>query len=414
MHHGRPSLWTRDFTLVTFASILGIAGGIAGEFALSFFVFDETGSTLASALVIAIQLVPHVIVPLVIAPIMDRLPRKAFLVAGDLVCGACYALLGLWLLRYAFSYVGYLAASLAIACLEAIDELAWTSIYPNVIPEGAEQRGYAVSSMLYTTLAVVMAPFAAVLLDVLGVPQLLIAQGGLAVVAALIESRVHVREHVDDEPADDEPYTLSSWASDIHETLVYLTGERGLMALYAYMAVSNGLATGYSPILIAFFRTTPGMSAAMYALFSGAECAGRALASAVQYRIKIPKERRFGFTFLVYQTYDLMDACLLWLPYPLMLSNRAACGFLGGNSYIMREAAMQRYIPERMRSRINAFQGAAMMAACSTFALVVGALGEVLDYRWCLTACGLASLAASWLFVWPRRLDVSHVFEASE
>ena len=59
MHHDRPALWTRDFTLITLASAIGAAGGIAGTFALSFFVFDETGSTLASALIVAIQLIPR-------------------------------------------------------------------------------------------------------------------------------------------------------------------------------------------------------------------------------------------------------------------------------------------------------------------------------------------------------------------
>ena len=189
------NLWTRDFSLITFATVLGAAGGIAGEFALSFFVFDETGSTLASALVIAIQLVPHVFVPLIISPFMDRLPRKAFLVAGDVVCGIAYAALGCWLAFSTFSYVAYLAVSLVLACLEAVDELAWTSIYPEVIPPGAEQKGYAVSSMLFTTLVVVMTPFAAVLLDTIGVARLLMIQGGLAVAAALIESFVHVAEH---------------------------------------------------------------------------------------------------------------------------------------------------------------------------------------------------------------------------
>ena len=209
----KPRLWTRDFSLITLASALGAAGGIAGEFALSFFVFDETGSTLASALVLAIQLVPHVLVPLLVAPIMDRLPRKAFLVAGDLVCGVAYALLGLYLLRFPFSYVGYLAVSLALSSMEAVDSLAWTSIYPEVIPDGAEQKGYAVSSMLYTTLSVIMAPFAAVLLDTIGVPRLLMAQGGLAMLASLIESRVRVVER----PRESREYSLAAWASDVRE-----------------------------------------------------------------------------------------------------------------------------------------------------------------------------------------------------
>ena len=411
MHHDRPALWTRDFTLITLASAIGAAGGIAGTFALSFFVFDETGSTLASALIVAIQLIPHVFVPLAIAPVMDRLPRKAFLVAGDLINGLAYALLGLWLLRHAFSYIGYLCVSLAIACLGAVDELAWVSIYPEVIPEGTEQQGYAVSSMLYTTLSVVMAPFAAVLLDTVGVPRLLLVEGACAIAAALIESLVHVQEH---ERPHEEAYTLRSWARDLRNTVRYLANEDGLKAMFAYVSVSNGLYMGYEPILIAFFRTAPGMSAGLYAFFSAAEFVGRTVGSAVQYRVKVPPEKRFPFTFAVYQVYDLMDACLLWLPYPLMLANRTLCGFLGGNSSIMREAAMQRYIPEHMRSRVNAFQGALMMAVGSTLAVAVGALGDVLDYRWCMTACGVLAVCMSWIAIWPRRASVRRIFEAAE
>ena len=76
-------LWTRNFRLVILASAMGTVGSIAGGFALAFLVFDETGSTLASALIVAIQLLPHLLLPVLVAPFMDRLPRKAFLVAGD-------------------------------------------------------------------------------------------------------------------------------------------------------------------------------------------------------------------------------------------------------------------------------------------------------------------------------------------
>lgn len=48
--------------LVTIASTLGSAGAIAGSFALSFLVFDETGSTLASAWILSMQLIPHILI----------------------------------------------------------------------------------------------------------------------------------------------------------------------------------------------------------------------------------------------------------------------------------------------------------------------------------------------------------------
>lgn len=159
----KRTLWTRDFTRITAATALGAAGGIISQFALSFLVFDETGSTLAAALSVAIQLIPMVLLPLIIAPMMDRLPRKPFLVWGDLLNGVCYAGAGIFLLHNAFSYTAYLAFSLLVSCLGAFDELAYNSFYPLLLPEGQEERAYTVSAMLYPILKVLMMPLAALL-----------------------------------------------------------------------------------------------------------------------------------------------------------------------------------------------------------------------------------------------------------
>lgn len=407
----KQTLWTKNFRLVTLATTLGAAGAIAGSFALSFFVFDETGSTLASALIVAIQLIPYVLLPLVVAPWMDRLPRKLFLVGGDVCNGVIYGCMGLYLLKFDFSYIGYLGVSLLLACLGSVDELAYTSIYPNLIPKGMEQKGYAVSSMLYPVLKVVMMPLAAVLLDALGVSLLLMLQGGLSLLAALVESRLQVDETAGWER---KKYSLRQWAKDIKEAAVYLKQERGLRSIYEYMAVTNGVGSGYSSILIAFFRTTPGLTAAMYSFFSVAEFLGRTLGSVVQYRVRIPDRKQFSFVFAVYQIYEAMDMCLLWLPYPLMLLNRGLCGFLGNNSAILRNAAVQRYIPEHLRARVNAFDSMLTTASCSICALAVGALGEVMDYRLCLSLCGAVAMLACWGLIFGRRNHVRKIYEPAE
>lgn len=404
-------LWTRNFRLVILASAMGTLGSIAGGFALAFLVFDETGSTLASALIVAIQLIPNLLLPILVAPVMDRLPRKSFLVAGDAANAVLLAGMGIWLLLFDFSYVGYLAISLLLSCLGAIDELAFTSIYPELIPEGAEEKGYAVSSMLYPVLKVIMTPLAAVLLDTIGVAWILIAQSGLSLAAAVTESCIRLDET---ERKQHTPYTPRAWIEDIREAVQYLKKERGLRSIYGYMAVTNGVSSGFSPILVAFFRTFPGFTAAMYSAFSVVEFAGRTIGSAMQYRIKIPAKKKYGFTFFVYQFYEAMDMCLLWLPYPLMLINRGICGFLGSNSAILRSAAVQRYIPEKLRSRVNAFIGVLLTVGSSIFSLLMGFLGEILDYRWCVTIGGTVALLACWLLIWRRRSDVRKVYEVGD
>ena len=394
---------------MTVATTLGMIGGIAGGFALSFLVFDETGSTLAAALIIAIQFVPTFLLPLFLAPWMDRLPRKPFLVGGDLVNAVLYTLMGVYLMFFRFSYIGYLAYSLVLSALGTVDELAYNSIYPKLIPKGMEQKGYAVSSMLYPMMKVLLMPVAAVLLEFFGVAWLLVLQGGFSLAAALVESRIRVEETA---RLGESGYSFHLWREDIREAAQYLRKERGLRNIYGYMAVTNGVAGGYGPIMVAFFRTMPGFTAAMYSFFSVAEFLGRTVGSAVQYRLKLPPKKKFSFTFFVYQFYEAMDMMLLWLPYPLMLVNRAAAGFLGANSATLRRAAVQRYIPEQLRARINAFENMLITAAISILSLGVGALGEIVDYRLCLTICGAVAMLACWLTIWRSRRSVRAVYEA--
>lgn len=405
----KKTLWTKNFTLVTVASALGAIGGIAGGFALSFLVFDETGSTLASALILAIQLIPYFVIPLLVAPWMDRMPRKPFLVGGDLLNGVLYGLAGIYLMFGEFSYVGYLGFSLLLSSLGAFDELAYNSFYPKLIPEGMEEKGYAVSAMLYPVMKVVMTPLAAILFENIGVAWLLILQAMLSAIAAAVENCIRIQEQ---RRMEGERFSLQLWWKDICEAAGYLRQERGLRSIYSYMAVTNGIGSGYSPVLVAFFRTAPGFSVAMYSLFSVAEFLGRSLGGAVQYRMKLPAKKKFGFAFGVYQFYEVMDMCLLWIPYPLMLINRACAGFLGINSATMRHAAVQRYLPERLRSRVNAFENMCIMAASGFFSLVLGAMGEVLDYRVCVTLAAGFSLAVCWLTIWLRRREVRAIYEA--
>lgn len=401
-------LWTKNYTLLIVATVLGSAGGVASSFALSFLVFDETGSTLAAALLIALQLVPAFLIPLVAAPLMDRYPRKPFLVAGDAVNGVLYALAGLYLLKCEFSYAAYLGFSLLINTLGIFDGLAYNSLYPNLIPEGCEQKGYAVSGTLYPVVKVLMTPVAAVLYDAVGVGVILLAQGGLSLLAALVESRIEIREP---DRSGGERFSFKRWKGDLREAWEYLRREKGIRAIYTYMSVTNGVAYGYSPILVAFFRSTPGFSLVMYSAFSVAEFAGRTIGGFLHYHVKLPKDKQFGFAFFVYQFYDLMELILLWVSYPFMLLSRVATGFLGVNSAAMREAAVQRYIPDELRAKLNAFMDMLISFSTAALGLLIGLLGEVMDYRLCVTLCALLSGTTCWLTIWRKRKYVRKIYQ---
>lgn len=403
----KPTLWCKNYTLLMVASTLGSIGGIAGSYALSFLVFDKTGSTLATGLLTALEVVPHFLIPILIAPLMDRLPRKPFLVYGDLIGGIMYGLAALYLHNFEFSYVGYMLFSLLINCVNALDSLAYTCIFPKTIPAGFEDKGYTVSAMLYPVLSVLMMPLAAVLMDTIGVANILFVQCGLSILTAITENFMKINETVE---KSDEKFGFSAWVQDFKKGFAYLKGEKGLLNIYAYDAVSNGTFMGLGPIQVAFFRSTPGFSAQLYAFFSAVEFIGRSLGGVFRYCSNMKPEKRRRFVYFVQQFYNVMDAVLLWLPYPAMLVNRGICGFLGINSATVRGSSIHQYLPEEYRARVNAFSNAAACIAGSVGALLIGALGELVDYRMAMTIVAAVSFAACWLTTGRNKTELEKIY----
>ena len=143
------------------------------------------------------------------------------------------------------------------------------------------------------------------------------------------------------------------------------------------------------------------------------DCGPTSMLNAISYlfpRDEIPPEKRFSLAYLVYVTYSIMDTALLWLGFPLMLVNRGICGFLGINSATLRESSVQNYLPDNMRAKVNAVFNMLYALVPTLLTLAVGALGEVMDYRLCVTLVSAAGLLPCYLIMWRGREDVKRVY----
>lgn len=402
----KQTLWTRNFTIITLGTVISAIGGVAMNFALGFVVFDNTGSTLMMGLFDALSSLPHIILPILISPYLDNFRRKPFIVGLDYFAGVVYLLFGWYLLEHSFNLPLYLGFSLMMSCSGAVYSLAYSSLYPNLIPEGFAQKGYTVSGMLYPTVTAIMSPVASILYDKFGLAMVCLGEGILLLLAATVETQIKIQEHM----GHGEKFTFQDYIRDLREGFAYLKREKGLRYIYSYTPLSQGAAQGCDPLIMAFFRTAPGFNITMYAFFTAAQFIGRTIGGIVHYKFEIPAEKRFGFSYLVYTVYGIMDVLLLWIGYPLMLLNRAFCGFLGINSATLRESSVQNYIPDNMRAKINAVFTALYALVPAVLSLAIGALGEVLDYRVCLSVVNLLLMLACYLIIWRHREDVKPIY----
>ena len=402
----KNTLWTKNFTIITLGTVISAIGGVAMGFALSFVVFDNTGSTLMMALFAAVSSVPGIILPVLLSPYLDNFRRKPVIVGLDYLSAAIYLLFGLYLLKHRFSLSLYLLFSLLCGSIGSVYNLAYNSLYPNLIPEGFAQKGYTISGMLYPTVTMVMTPVASILYVKLGLGVLCIGEGLLLAAAASVETQIRVTEHT----RRGRKFSFRDYVRDFKEGFQYLRNEKGLLRIYGYMPITQGVSQATEPLIRAWFRTAPGLNITMYALFTTAQFIGRTIGGVIHYKFEIPPEKRFSLAYLVYVTYNIMDTVLLWLGFPLMLINRGICGFLGINSATLRESSVQNYLPDNMRAKINAVFNMLYALVPTLLTLAVGALGEVMDYRLCVTLVSAAGLLPCYLIMWRGREDVKKVY----
>lgn len=403
----KETLWTKNFTYITFASVLSIIGGEVMNLPLSLLVFEKTQSTMLSAIILICGMLPDVLLSVIVAPFIDKGKKKRWVVGLDTLMMMIYIIMGIWIANHEFQYMVYVVLSLVLGTISVFYRLAYGAWYPSLIPIGFEQKGYAISATIYPLITIVMAPVATFLYETVTISTLFYLVAALLMISILIEGQIEENGNT-----EKQTFTLKQYKEDIKEGFRYLKNEKGITNIYTYMAISNGTYEGSYIALQAYFQTNPLLSVTMLGFLRSAEMVGRVFSGIFQYRFEIPAKKRFGLTKFVYFTYQLADMILLFTPYSAMLVNRFICGGLGNTSATVRETAVQSYLPDNMRARVNAVFNAIFSVGGILFQIFAGMLGEKLPYRAVMVIMGTIGLAAIWIFIVLPDNENRKVYEA--
>lgn len=413
----RQTLWTYDFTVITIGSFISLVGNALSNFALSLLVLDYTGSTFLYMLFQVSFQLPIMICPVLAGPYLDRMSRKKVIYTLDFLSAGIYFLLFLLLRGGWFSYPALLAVSFVTGAIDGTYVVAFDSFYPNLITEGNFQKGYSVYGML-VDLSGFASPVAAVIYYQMGGAASLFAINALSfLIAACFEVTVRFREtHMAEAPRETADSAFRQFRRELREGLDYIRGEKGLLLIALYFMASN-LAAGAEQLQLPYFlnhaakfAAWPVTAATLYSILSNFTTVGRLLGGAVQYKLHIPKEKKFSVAFFVYVAINVLSGTILFLPVPLMAVWFFMDGALGVTSYTIRSAATQSYVPDNKRARFNGMFQMISFVGSVVGSLVIGALAEVLPERLIVTAANALVLLAVYLFMYRGREHVKKIY----
>ena len=412
MSNKKQTLWTKNFTCITSATVLSIIGGEVMNLPLSLMVFENTQSTMLSAIVLICGFLPDVLLSVFVAPFIDKGNKKRWIVGLDVLMLMGYLFMGFWVSSHQFQYLLYVALSLTMGTISVFYRLAYGAWYPDLIPVGFEQKVYAISSTIYPLITIVMSPVATFLYEKVSMSNLFFIVAAISGISILIESQIQEVAKLFCQEEMSAKYSFQQYKQDVKEGFYYLKDEKGIRNIYTYMAIMSGTSEGTAIAIQAFYQTSPVLTVTMLGFLKSAEMVGRVLSGIFQYRFDIPAKKRYGITKFVYITYQIADMILLFTPYSCMLVNRFICGGLGTTSATVRETAVQSYLPGNIRARVNALFNAIFSFGSIFFQFFAGILGEVIPYRAVILIMGVISLVAVWvLIIKPDKVN-RKVYEA--
>ena len=407
-------LWTRDFTIITLGSVVSMVGNSLSGFAMSLMVLDYTSSSLFYAIYIMVFTLPQLIVPVFSGAILDRFSRKKTIYTLDYISSILYLTVGLLLFNGWFNYPLFALFVFILGSIQSIYQVAYQSFYPMLISEGNFSKAYSVASML-ESVTVFIVPVSTLVYNVFGIGPLMLANALCFFIAATVETRIKTEEkYVTDQKATEEKNKIHQMLSDTKKGFEYLWQEKGLFFIALYFLFSSISGGASNVIYLPYMKANFAHGEYYYLLFGGFMMLGRVITSSWHYRNKLPVNKKFLITFIVYTTLSLINGALLYLPLALMFILGFIQGCMGVTSYTIRISATQSYVPDEKKGRFNGAFNMLSVLGCLIGEGIAGVLSELMDMRLVVVLVEVVVFASAVLIMGGGRKSVAPIYNREQ
>ncbi len=399
----KETLWTKNFILIMLGTVISAIGGVGLSLALSVTVYDNTQSTWLTGLYSALTIIPSILLPVLVSPIVDRFSRKNIIVTLDLLLGIVFLVFA-WLTKTGyFNFYFYVLMGLIMNVNGVIYGLAYDSLFPNLIPKGMFQKGYAIGNLIYPLTNVLILPIATVVFHYYGVAFMFLLEGLLLIIASTFERRISIEETTESKVV----FNIKSHFEDIKAGFHYLMQEKAIWNVYLFFVIMM-FADGIHILIYPYFEKSSVLSVVNYSLLLSLQSAGYMFGGFLHYYVKIPTHWRFGLSVIVYFAFAFLDALFFFMPFIIMLVTKFVLGFIGMNSANIRVTSINNKIHDNMRGRLNAVFQTMVSCAILLGKLIAGWLGEMLPYSYVAMLFGLIISVGIFIFI----LGNKHVIKA--
>lgn len=382
----------RDFGLLWLGGLVSTAGDWVLHAALPFFVYERTGSTLATAGMIVATLTPAVVLGSFAGVFVDRWDRRRVLVAANLAqaVGVTLLLLGpgdgrLWLVY---------AVAVAQSCVAAFAMPAEAALLPALVDDADLVAANALNALNNRIGRLAGAPAGGALLAAAGLDAVVLVDCASFAAAAVLIASVRAPRRAEPFPPPDAPSRLAAFWEEWLGGVRIVAGDRTIAVLFLVLGLMTFGGTMLDPLRAAWVRDILGEGPEIYALLIAAHAATGMLGTLLVGRFgsAIAARHLIGWSSVV-------AAAGLFVQYnvpvvALAFATTAVAGVTSVASAVGVETLAQRTVPDAYRGRVFASLQATAFLLSLLGALAGGLLAEAVGIVPPLNAAVLLILVA--------------------
>ncbi|MDY0317405.1 MAG: MFS transporter [Candidatus Izemoplasmatales bacterium] len=391
-------LWNRNFSILTIGSFISAFGSAAAGIAFGILIYKQTGSPLTLALFTIANIIPRMLTSILVGPFVDRNSRVKMIYRIDYFYSIFFSIVAVILFTGYFNVWVFTIIAAFFGIVDTVYQIAFTSLFPEVITPGNHSKAYSISSLIWPISAAVMAPIATYLIEtyVFGVAILMAFNALTFVITATIETQIKLEEKLNTKKV----HSKITFIEDIKEGLHYYKLEKGILGIGVLFAAFSFVYAASDLLRMPYFVNHPTLTLQNFSLLISASAIGRMVGGVIHYIFKYPTAKKYLIAVSVYITVEILGATLLYMPYIMMVVVSFIVGLLSVTSFNIRMSATQTYIPSNIRGRVNSTQQMLWNIGTILGTLTIGLIAEYsgLEYRFIIMLASIVSLSAIVIF----------------
>jgi MFS family permease len=366
----------RDFSLLWFGGVLSSTGDWLLFIALPFFIYERTGSALATGAMFAAETLPRLLFGSVAGVFVDRWDRKRTMIFADVSRAAILVLLlmvaagGPLALIYVVVFV---EASLSMLFIPAKNALV-----PNLVEERQLTAANSLNSMAEDVPSLIGPVLGGALFAVVGLNGLIALDIVSYLLSAAAISLIVARGSTtrpDEAPAVSAEVAASAWANALRDWLggLRVVGrDRKVAAVFTVISVATVGEGVLIVLMILFFKDVLGVGTTEFGYFWTCYGLGYVLGGLLLARLSgvVAETRLFALALIANGA--LLVAMFNFPVFPVLLVLAVPAGITVIGWLVVAQTLLQKWVPDRYMGRVfGAFEAVQALALLTGMGLAV-------------------------------------------